>query len=61
VTTDNDKITTNLGVAFAEKGELRAAIHEFQEALRINPNNKQARNNLGIALQNIRSQDEAFK
>jgi len=61
VTTDNDKITTNLGVAFAEKGELRAAIREFQEALRINPNNKQARNNLGIALQNIRAQDEAFK
>ena len=61
VTTDNDKINTNLGVALAEKGELNAAIHEFQEALRINPNNRQARNNLGIALQHMRAQDEVFK
>jgi tetratricopeptide (TPR) repeat protein len=50
VTTGNDKINTNLGVALAERGDLNGAIHEFQEALRINPNNKQARYNLGVAL-----------
>jgi tetratricopeptide (TPR) repeat protein len=61
VTTDNDKINTNLGVALAEKGDINAAIHEFKEALRINPYNRQARNNLGIALQNMRAQDEAPK
>jgi hypothetical protein len=50
VTTGNDKINTNLGVALAEKGDLNGAIQEFQKALKINPNNKQARYDLGIAL-----------
>ena len=55
VTTDSDRINTNLGVALAEKGEMNAAIHEFQEALRINPNNRQARNNLCITLAQMKA------
>jgi Flp pilus assembly protein TadD len=41
-----------------KKGELNAAIQEFQEALRLNQNAKDAMNNLGLALARKRLQDE---
>jgi protein O-mannosyl-transferase len=50
VTTGNYLIHTNLGAALASKGDLDAAIQEFQEALWINPNYTVAHNNLGVAL-----------
>jgi tetratricopeptide (TPR) repeat protein len=50
VTDGNSKIDYNLGLVLAKKGDLDAAIREFQEALRINPYYSDAHNNLGLAL-----------
>jgi hypothetical protein len=57
VTSNNYLIQSNLvfahidhGIDFAKKGNIDAAIQEFQEALRISPNYIDAHFNLGIAL-----------
>lgn len=50
VTTDNYFIHTCLGSVLASKGDLEPAIQEFREALRIRPDNVEARNKLGLAL-----------
>jgi tetratricopeptide (TPR) repeat protein len=49
VTAGNYVIHNNLGNAFANKWDLDAAIQEFYEALRINPNYSDAHYNLGMA------------
>jgi tetratricopeptide (TPR) repeat protein len=61
VTTGNSFINYNLGVALAEKGDLDAAIREYQEALRVNPNFTEAHTNLGIALANKGNPDAAIR
>lgn len=61
VTTDNYIIHNNLGGALAENGDLDAAILEYQEALRINPNDVKTHNNLGIALGKKGAFDAAIK
>ncbi len=50
VATRSSTIHFSLGTALASKGDLDAAIHEYQETLRINPKYFEAHNNLGIAL-----------
>lgn len=50
VTTGNYVIHNNLGIAHANNWNLDAAIREFREALRINPNYSEAHYNLGITL-----------
>jgi Flp pilus assembly protein TadD len=41
----------SLGVALGEKGDLKGAVREFREVLRIDPANQDAARNLKIALQ----------
>ena len=43
----------NLGVAYAQSGQLQAAKHAYQESLRLRPFNKNTRNNLGLLLQEM--------
>jgi Flp pilus assembly protein TadD len=52
----NFKTDKLLGIVLARKGDLDAAIRLFQEALRLNPNDIKARENLGIALEQKRMQ-----
>ena len=49
----------NLGVALARQGKLSEAIGHFEEALRLNPDFDQARNNLHVALQEAARSDRA--
>jgi protein O-mannosyl-transferase len=49
ITTGNYLINNNLGIALAEKGDLDAAIQEYQAALGINPSYADAHYNLGNA------------
>jgi tetratricopeptide (TPR) repeat protein len=51
VTTGNNKIHYNLGLALQAEGDLDGAIQNYQEALRINPSMSDTHNNLGVALQ----------
>jgi tetratricopeptide (TPR) repeat protein len=44
------RVHCNLGIAYIHKGDLDAAIAEFQQALRLNPGELLPRNNLGYAL-----------
>jgi tetratricopeptide (TPR) repeat protein len=48
-TTGNYAAHKNLGLAFFSKGDLDAAIKEYQEALRIIPNDEEVHTNLGAA------------
>ena len=41
---------SNLGVALDEKGQIDEAIHQLQEALRLKPDDADARRNLDVAL-----------
>jgi len=50
VTTDNYLIHNHLGVALGDKGSVDAAIEEFRESLRINPNYSDTHNSMGDAL-----------
>jgi len=50
ITTGNFVAHNNLGVALARKGDLDAAIKEYYEALRLEPNYSDPHNNLGVAL-----------
>ena len=61
VTTDNYWINYNLGVALANQGDLDAAIHEYQAALRINPEYAKAHNNLGFAFTGKGNLDAAIR
>jgi tetratricopeptide (TPR) repeat protein len=50
-----------MGLAFAEKGQLAAAIAEYQKALEITPTFARAHNNLGVAYLRQDRLDEAMK
>lgn len=45
----------SLGVLLAKRGNLNGAILEFQEALRLAPDNAEARGNLALALEEQQS------
>jgi len=51
VTTGNYLIYSNMGLAHQAEGDLDAAINEYQEAIRINPNFKKTHYYLEVALQ----------
>jgi Flp pilus assembly protein TadD len=50
VTEDNYLAHLNLGSALDERGQIDAAIREYQEAIRLKPDYVLAHNNLGVAL-----------
>jgi tetratricopeptide (TPR) repeat protein len=50
ITTGNYVINYNLGLTLAKKGDLDAAIKEFQEAIKINPSHLKSHYNLASAL-----------
>jgi tetratricopeptide (TPR) repeat protein len=43
----------NLGLALDNKGELEAAIGDYREPVRLNPNNDLTHYNLGLALDDV--------
>jgi protein O-mannosyl-transferase len=51
----------NLGTGLNEKGESDEAIREYQEAIRLKPDNAEAHNNLGVALGKKGQIDEAIR
>jgi tetratricopeptide (TPR) repeat protein len=51
----------NLGIAFYKKSQLVEAIHQFQEALRLEPDYAEAHNNLGTVLGRRGQTDEAIR
>ena len=61
VTTDNYLVNDFIGVTLAKKGDLDAAVREFQAALRINPNDIAVRRNLGIILAEKGDLDAAIR
>ena len=50
VTSGSYLVHSNLGIAFAEEGDLTAAIREYRQAIRISPYSFDAHGNLGLAL-----------
>jgi Flp pilus assembly protein TadD len=52
VTPNNSLADNNLGVAYADEGNLEAAIDHYVEAIRIKPDYAKAHYNLGVALAN---------
>lgn len=61
VTTDNYTIHNNLGIALQMRGDIDAAIHEYEAALRINPNCRNGQANLEIALIATREREAAIR
>jgi protein O-mannosyl-transferase len=61
VTENNGAAHNSLGVALVEKGQPDEAVEEFQEVLRLKPDDVYGRNNLGIALLKSGKTDEAIK
>jgi tetratricopeptide (TPR) repeat protein len=49
----------NLGLAYAQKGQVQEGIHQYQKALEINPDFADAHNNLGVALFQMGQMDGA--
>lgn len=60
VTTGSYLIHYNLGLAFAETGQIDAAIQEYQKALQMKPNYANARYDLGIAFASKGDMDAAI-
>jgi len=58
---NSSSIYYNLGLALQDKGYQNAAIQEYQEAIRINPNHTKAHNNLGIAFASKGNLDAAIR
>ncbi|MBI3414993.1 MAG: tetratricopeptide repeat protein [Verrucomicrobia bacterium] len=56
---EDEDIHYNLGIAYARKGNVEAAIKHYEEALRILPDYAEAHNNLGNLLASRRRFDEA--
>lgn len=52
-------LRNRLGLVFAVNGDNEKAVHEFREALRINPNYREALLNLGFSLLEIQNDQEA--
>jgi protein O-mannosyl-transferase len=61
VTENNFVAHDSLGAALAKKGQSDEAIHQYQEAIRINPDYARAHNNLGFALDKKGQTDEAIR
>ncbi len=59
VTKNNYMAHNCLGLAFSEKGDLEGAIREYRQSIAIKPYFLDPRNNLGIALFNMRRYGEA--
>jgi superkiller protein 3 len=49
------KAHNNLGIIYAERGQLNEAITEFEEVLKHDPHNEKARNNLAIMKEELAS------
>jgi Flp pilus assembly protein TadD len=60
VTENNDIAHNNLGVVLVGKGQIEAAISQYQEAIRLKPGYALAHNNLGVALGMKGQLDEAI-
>ena len=56
----SDAARNNRGLAHLRKGELAAALADFEAAIKINPRNVHAHNNRGFALAKQRQLDEAI-
>lgn len=61
VTKNNENMHYNIGHAFQQKGQFEKAIEHYREALRIEPGDLQAMNNLGVLLLSQKKTDEALK
>jgi tetratricopeptide (TPR) repeat protein len=61
VTTDNYLMNNNLGWSLAEKGDMDAAVQQYQEALRIKPDYTLSLNNMGLALAGKGDLDAAIR
>jgi tetratricopeptide (TPR) repeat protein len=61
VTTDNVVAHIILGNALKDRGQMEAAISQFEEAIRLSPRDCMARNNLGAALAREGRTDEAIQ
>ncbi|MGP8200846.1 MAG: tetratricopeptide repeat protein [Limisphaerales bacterium] len=59
-TTSNDVADLGIGNALDQKGSLQEAMVHYQEALKLNPDNVDARNNLGNDLRQMGRVDEAI-
>jgi tetratricopeptide (TPR) repeat protein len=54
------EVHTNMGVIYAEQGDVSAAIYHFQSALILEPRSKDAHFNLAVALQNQGKTEDAI-
>ena len=50
----------NLGIAYAKKGNFTAAIYEYKNALKIDPDDKRIYNNLGTSYANVGNLEAAI-
>ncbi|MGB8226155.1 MAG: tetratricopeptide repeat protein [Sedimentisphaerales bacterium] len=61
VTKNNENMHYNIGHAYQQKGQFEKAMEHYKEALRIEPGDLQAMNNLGVLLLSQKKTDEALK
>ena len=57
---DNTLLLTNLGTIARQKGRLEDAVRIIGKSLKIDPNQPDALNNCGVALQDLKRLDEAL-
>jgi tetratricopeptide (TPR) repeat protein len=60
VTQNNALAHNNLGIALGEQGQLDEALHEYEEAIRLEPGYALAHNNLGLAFVGKGQRNEAI-
>lgn len=60
VGTDTSTMHMNIGIAYAEKGQLDEAIANISEAIKLNPNNSNAYKNRGVAYMRKEDFDKAM-
>ena len=56
---DDERLTNNLGAAYAAKGDMDAAAEQFEKAVALKPDYADAYRNLGLALQQLGRLEEA--
>jgi tetratricopeptide (TPR) repeat protein len=61
VTSPNDAILNNRGVAYGQSGDLRHAISDYDRAIEINPGNAEIHNNRGIAYGKLGNHRQAIE